>query len=116
MFKVDFSVGAKAQLQYFIDALTENILDRFSDTGIETVDVIVDRYIQSFDALYFSIRTELQVVLEQEIVLGRKQNLNQDGVYTVIIRVKNYLLIVDYYEDKDKKQRRVQSLHISYCL
>lgn len=114
MFKLTFSKKVQKQLEYFIDALTDNVVDRFSDTGIDTIDIIVERYIQSFDTLYISIRDELQNTLTQEIILGRKQSTQQQNFYTVILRVKNYILIVDYKENSAQRERTVTNLQISY--
>lgn len=109
MIKLRFEPQALSQLQLFIRHYEQAFYELYRDSGLWNEDLIIESYRQSARKIYLSILQQIEIRLGKAKILGRKPG---DHLSELDFFVDNRLVVVHYYEGKNKKTRFIQSIAI----
>jgi len=108
MYSVKYTDNAQLIIKDFIRSYKNVFLERFTDTGLITEDIIRNIYIEKSVSFYEEIINQTDTLLWEEIILGYFPITKQSA--SIYIRVNNFKLKILYTDDKSKKIREVYDI------
>lgn len=108
MFKIIIESLAEEKLDAFVNAYKNIYRNLFYDSWILEESIIIQNYENIGDSFVDFILSYLQKNLIPTLVLWRK--VNEDGSFSLVLRERSFLIIVDYTEDISTQTRFIEDI------
>ena len=110
MFEVVFSQESIENIQSFVRSYEGTFVRRFSDSGLWSVETILEQYRSLTNDLYVNLKTSIISRLEIPRVLGRKKT---GKLLRISFSINDFFIIVRYKESLKEKARYVEALFVN---
>lgn len=110
MYKIFYSDKSYYQIENFVNIYKTNFQKLYTDTWIESEQMILKNYEELWDKFYSLIKIQITNKFIAEKILWKSETTT--WLFMITLSVNNFKLFIHYKEDKKIKERYIENIEI----